>query len=104
MESVEESFSCTQFVKSHILLLQVMRESISGTTSPVRASECAMKSGKKISLLCCRWHYYSCCALVTIQTATNLWYSFVVRCYLYNYTVIVGMHDVVGVSLSERTD
>ena len=22
-------------------------------------------------LVCCRWHCYSCCALVTIQTATN---------------------------------
>ena len=24
-----------------------------------------------VSLVCCRWHCYSCCALITIQTATN---------------------------------
>ena len=36
---------------------------------------------EKISLVCCRWHCYSCCTLITIQTATNLWYSFVLWWY-----------------------
>jgi len=31
-------------------------------------------TGKNISVICCQWHCYSCCALVTIQMATNLWY------------------------------
>ena len=32
----------------------------------------------RISLVCCRWHCYSCCTLVTIQTATSSWhFSFV---------------------------
>ena len=26
---------------------------------------------EKISLVCCRWHCYLCCALVTVQMATN---------------------------------
>ena len=65
--------------------IQVMRESVSGTTSHVAASEHAMKSKvcminhhhstklyrKKYHLFCCCWHCYSCCTLVTIQTATN---------------------------------
>ena len=37
---------------------------------------------KKVSLVCCRW-----CTLVTIQTATNSWYSFVLWCYLYRNLV-----------------
>ena len=32
-ESIEKPCSCVQFIKSHIFLLQVMRESVSGTTS-----------------------------------------------------------------------
>ena len=64
------------FTKSHVSVLQVMREFVSGTTSHVRASECAKKSCDKIiitivpsctgkvSLFCCRWHCYSCCTLV----------------------------------------
>ena len=29
---------------------------------------------EKTSLVCCCWHGYSCCILVTIQMVTNLWY------------------------------
>ena len=37
-------------------------------------------TGKTTSLVCCRWHCYSCCALITIQTATNSWYFLVQLC------------------------
>ena len=32
---------------------------------------------RKISLVCCRWHCHLYCTLVTIWTATNLWYFLV---------------------------
>ena len=75
-ESIGKPCSCTHFVKSRIFF----------TTSHVHASEHATKSKvrmikslstqyqaipEKISLVCCRWHCYSCCILITIQTATN---------------------------------
>ena len=36
---------------------------------------------EKRSLVCCHWHCYSRCAIVTIKTATNSWYSFVLWWY-----------------------
>ena len=47
-ESMGKPCSCTKFIKSHIFLLQVTRESVSGTTSHMRTSECAMGSYDKI--------------------------------------------------------
>ena len=41
--SMGKPCSCTQFIKSCIFLLQVVRESVSGTTSHVRAPKHAMK-------------------------------------------------------------
>ena len=29
---------------------------------------------EKLLFVCCHWHCYSCCTLVTIQMATNSWY------------------------------
>ena len=111
-ESMGKPCSCTQFIKSHIFyyksrknpyqccksrqnpyqVLQVTRESVSGTTSHVRCvSTCNEIEGSydkfiitivpsytgKISLVCCCWHCCLCCALVTIQTTTNLRYFLV---------------------------
>ena len=92
-KSMGKPFSCTQFIKPYFFLLkvtcqyyksrensyqvlQVTQEFVSGTTSHVRASECAKKSCDKIiitivpsctgkvSHVCCRWHCYSCCTHV----------------------------------------
>ena len=77
-ESMRKPCSCTQFIKSCISykscenpypyckscdrenLYQVLQVTCA-------ASECAMKS-----IVCCRLYCYSCCALITIQMATNL--------------------------------
>ena len=75
------NMSLYQYYKSHENPYQVLQVTCA-------ASECAMKSKVcmikllscytgKISLVCCCWHSYSCCPLVTIQTATNLWYLLV---------------------------
>ena len=37
----------------------------------VHYSGVSVKRGFTVSLVCYHWHCYSCCALVTIQTATN---------------------------------
>ena len=82
--SLQRAIFCTT---SHVrICISTTRKSVSGTTSHVSVSECAMKSKFpmihnyhhrtnlycKISLVCCRWHCYACNTLVTIQTATNL--------------------------------
>ena len=86
-----EALQLHSVYKKPYFLLQVVRESVSGTASHAHCIwTCNEIEGsydkiintivatklywKKISLVCCRWHCYSCCAIVTIQTATNLWY------------------------------
>ena len=59
----------------------ITRETVQVLQVTRTVSEHAMKSKvcmilvpsytEKISLNHCRWHYYLCCALVTIQTAMN---------------------------------
>ena len=78
-------------------VLQVMQESISGTIRKSHALHLNVQWNrrfvwwnhyhhstklyrKKISLVCCRLYCYSCCTLITIQTATNLWYFPVQLC------------------------
>ena len=73
-----------QVTRQSVSVLQVTQESVSGTTSHVRCNEIEGSHmhyhhstklyRKKTSFVCCRWHCYSCCALVTIQTASNSWY------------------------------
>ena len=81
-ESMGKPCSCTRFIKSRIFLLQVTRESVSGTSHVRCVCTCNEIGGSydkiiitivpsKLSLVCCRRHCYSCCALVKIQTATN---------------------------------
>ena len=58
-----------RYYKSHALHLNVqwgLYEKIINTIIPSYIG--------KISLVCCRWHCCLCCALVTIQKATNSWY------------------------------
>ena len=92
-ESMGKSCSCMQFIKSRILL-QVTRESVTGTASHVRCIwTCNEIEGSydyhhSTKLVFCCWHCYSCCALVTIQTATNLWYFFGIASYYGNYNYI----------------
>ena len=80
-----------QVTRESVSVLQDTQKSVSGTASHARCIwTCNKIEGlydktiiilstklcrKKISLDCCHWHCYSCCALITIQTATNLWYS-----------------------------
>ena len=70
-ESCENPY---QYYKSHEDLYQVLQVTRA-------ASECAMKLKVRMIItivpsytrkICCRWHCYSCCVLVTIQMATNL--------------------------------
>ena len=99
-ESMGKPCSCMQFIKSRIFyyksrknpyqyyqsrenLYQYCKSHVnplSGTASHMLASktEGAYDNNHSTKLyreknitLCCRWHCYSCCALVTIQTATN---------------------------------
>ena len=70
-----------QVTRESVSVLQVMWKSISGT-----ASERALKLYDKIiitivpsytgkiSLVCCCWHCYSCCAHITMYAATNTKY------------------------------
>ena len=93
--------------KNPHLLLQVTQEL--GTTTHMRSSERAMKlkvlydkiiitivpsyTKAPISLICCRWHCYSCCTLVTIQMAKTcdiFWNSFVLWWYMY----MQGVYDI----------
>ena len=79
-----------QVTRESVSVLQVMWESVSGTASHAHCVwTCNEIEGshdkiiitiapryisEKISLVCCCWHCYSCCALTTIQMATNSWY------------------------------
>ena len=58
------------YYKSRVLCLNVQ-----WNRRLVRLSPQYQAIPKKITLVCCHQHCYSCCALVTIQTATNSWYS-----------------------------
>ena len=98
-ESMGRLCSCAQYMKSCFtashtrirISTKVMQELVSGTTSHVHCIwTCNEIKGsydkslspwyqatcipEQISLVCCRWHCYLCCTLVTIQTATNSWY------------------------------
>ena len=79
-----ESVSVLQVTWESISVLQVTLESVSGI-----ASERALKlydkiiitkvpsyTGKNtcVSLICCRWHCYSCCTHATMYAATNTKY------------------------------
>ena len=92
--------SCMQFIKSYIFATSHSRIRISTTSyarihisyynSRVLVWTCNEIEGsydeiiitivpnytvKKKSLICCRWHCYSCCALVTIRSSTALYYG-----------------------------
>ena len=85
-----ESISVLQVTRQSVSVLQVMQESITGTAShtcciwmcneikgsydKIIITIVPSYTGKKKSLVCCRWHCYLCSTLVTIQTATNSWY------------------------------
>ena len=62
--------SCMQLIKAVFFTASHARICIS-TTSHVKIRIRYCKSRvlhlKKISLVCCRWHCYSCCALITIR-------------------------------------
>ena len=79
--------------KKSYFLLQVTWESVSGTASH---AQCVWTCNEirglydkidhyhhttklywKKNIVCCIWHCYSCCTLVTTQTATNSWYYMV---------------------------
>ena len=97
-----KSCSCTQFIKSRIFYYKSRENLYQVLQVTCAASERAMKSKvrtikslspyyqgipeKKISLICCRWHCYSCCPLITIRMATN--FSGIVL--YYGDTYIVG--------------
>jgi len=83
LQVTRESVSVLQVTRESVSVLQVTRESVSGTASHVHCVwMCSEIEGsydkiiiiivpsytRKISLVCCHWH------LITIQTATNLWY------------------------------
>ena len=80
LESMGKPCSCMQFIKAVFFTASHAGIRIS-TTSHVKVRIRYYKVRiryykyqaipEKISLVCCRWHCYSCCALVTIQTATN---------------------------------
>ena len=113
-ESIAKLCSCTQFMKAVIFNYKSRKNPYQVLQVTCDVSECAMKSKvcmikslspqckgiqEKTSLVCCRWHCYSCSTLVTIQTATNSWYvpvqlctmviiivkSLIVRTKLYNH-------------------
>ena len=57
------------------------------TVPQLRTVPCKVNKRKVFKFLTARLYCYSCCALITIQTATNLWYfqySFVLWWYLYS--------------------
>ena len=70
--------SCIFYYKSHEDLYQVLQV----TCTCLKIEDLYDKNittivpsytaKKKISLICCCWHCYSCCTLVTIQTATMI--------------------------------
>ena len=94
-ESMGKPYSCIQFIKSRVFHCKSLTLHLNVQWSKVHMIKLlspwyqAMPS--KISLVCCRWRCYSCCALITIQTATNLWYSFM-------------LHTMVIIVISECTD
>ena len=86
-KSCKNPYQYYKSCKNLYQVLQVMQESVSVLQVMHAVYEHAMKSKVymimkiiittvpsytgKISLVCCRWHCYLCCALVTIHTATN---------------------------------
>ena len=64
-----------RYCKSHKLRLTCNK--IEGSYDKIIMTIVPNYITKKISLVCCRWHCYSCCTLVTIQTATNSRYFLV---------------------------
>ena len=90
-KSMGKPCSCRYFIKSRISyckshenLYQVQQVMHNASERAMKSEVCMIKSiiitivpsytRIKILLVCCRWHCYSCCTLVTTQTATNSWY------------------------------
>ena len=89
---------CIRYCKSRENLYQVLQVTCAVSKSAMKSKVHMIKSYhhstklyRKISLVCCHWHCYSCCALVTIQMATNLWYFPVQLC---TVVIIISYHII----------
>ena len=93
----KKTYFSLQVAWESVTVLQVMQESVSGATSQMHCAWTCNESKicmieivitivpsytRKISLVYWRWHCYSCCTQVTIQTATNWCHSFVLWWYI----------------------
>ena len=85
-----------QFIKSCLFTASHTRIRISHYKSRVLHPNVQWKLYKKMSLVCCRWHCYSCCVLVIIQTAAN-------SCYYISITIVQSYtgkyHEFVAVCI-----
>ena len=70
-ESMGKPCSCTQFIKSRILYYKSRAcvLTYNETEASYHYHHSTKLCWKEISLIFCHWHCYSCCTLVTIQTA-----------------------------------
>ena len=83
------------YYKSHKNLYQVLQVTLKPVSvlqvmwKPISVLQVqAIAVPDKISLVCYRWHFYSCCILITIQTAKKSWssrYSFLLSDTYNNY-------------------
>ena len=73
-KSHENPYQVLQVTCVRDLHLNMQIKSKAGSYDKIIITVAPSYTKKKISLIYCCWHCYSCCALVTIQMATNSLY------------------------------